>query len=588
MRFLLLLLALLVLAVAWRCRAEFRLEGAIWFDDPDTVRRLARIEASDASGWPLHEPRDGAPAGTVSHWTLPMDWFLRGIAPLGRVLFPQSRAYEGAALLAGPLLAALALVGLVLGLLRGSGAGWALFAGLLYTFNPSVLNVSWLGNGDHQNLQTLLVLGSWLAFWHALQGRRTAGLSGWLLGLAVWTSAESMLWVYLQAAIAVLWRPAACRGQALGLVLGLGLGHLCEHPTQLGALLWDQVSWFQLWQALVLLLFTLLTPRLRVLPAALLAAGVGLAPFAFAEVRAGFAQQLELARAADAWCQAEVDEYRSAFWDGSRYSLWTALDRFTWFAPALPVLAWFARRRELALVLAGTFALGLYEVKLAHLSAIPCAHAVALGMQALAQRYGHRAAVATAGAALGATLLALPAPPGTYATPAIQLSRAAERASRKELCAVLAARWQELGDGTVLAPWELGAHLIYYARVPVVASNYHRNLAGTLAGHRFFLAPAEDAAARTALQRERRVRCVVLWPNRTFFARAPRSLGTDTAYLRVEGDQATFTPAATASLYWQLRRGFVPAGWQQLHAGTIRHKTNFGEEPFFRVYALGR
>src|SRR6185503_1898611 len=55
-------------------------EGALRFDDPDTLRRLVRLRHLTEGGtpYPYRDPADGwyadpARRGTVIHWTLPMD-----------------------------------------------------------------------------------------------------------------------------------------------------------------------------------------------------------------------------------------------------------------------------------------------------------------------------------------------------------------------------------------------------------------------------------------------------------------------------------------------------------------------------------
>src|SRR5690606_17871659 len=114
------------------------------------------LEALDAADtYPIVETHDGWPAGTMLHWTRPMDAVIRGLDPLVSWLLPSERGHEAGAVLAGPLLAAAAVVLFVFLATRLLGAWAALVAGALYALSYSFVNTSLLGNGDHQTLQQL-------------------------------------------------------------------------------------------------------------------------------------------------------------------------------------------------------------------------------------------------------------------------------------------------------------------------------------------------------------------------------------------------------------------------------------------------
>src|SRR5262249_34482970 len=181
----------------------------------------------------------------------------------------------------------------------------------------------------------------------------------------------------------------------------------------------------------------------------------------------------------------------------------------TWLIPALPVLLAclpFARALGLARTVvllcagAGTFACALWEVKLAHLFAMTWPLILVLGARGVwALRTRGRAVPVGAGIAfttvlLIAALMTLPEPRSQQP----QLTAADD--GLREACDLLKPRIA-LQPGSVLAMWDQGAHLMYYAGAPVVASGYHRNIDGILDGLRLFTStPADDAAMRPVLQ----------------------------------------------------------------------------------------
>ena len=128
-----------------------------------------------------------APVGSITHWTLPMDAVIRALDPVGRALAPQARRYEGGALLAGPVLAAASLLAVLVGTRLLLGAGAALLAGGFYAFSFSVVNVSWLGNGDHQNLQHLCLVVFAFAALLQIESRPPA----WLAPSQPWATRRS-------------------------------------------------------------------------------------------------------------------------------------------------------------------------------------------------------------------------------------------------------------------------------------------------------------------------------------------------------------------------------------------------------------
>src|SRR6266566_1867088 len=76
----------------------------------------------------------------------------------------------------------------------------------------------------------------------------------------------------------------------------------------------------------------------------------------------------------------------------------------------------------------------------------------------------------------------------------------------------------------VLADWSIGAFLLYETDHPVVASGYHRNLAGIHDAYRVFVARIpEDVEQLGAILHERGVRWIVTRYDPQLFVRGSRS-----------------------------------------------------------------
>jgi hypothetical protein len=603
----LLLACLIVVAVAVRLHPREHLiqRDGLLIHDVDTLRRLARLHALDqAASYPITETLDGYPQGSELHWTLPMDWVIRGLDPLVSWMFARARTYEAGAVLAGPLLAALATTALVLLARRLFGAGRALIAGALYALAYSCVNTSLLGNGDHQSLQQLAVAVTipslWLALRAAVRSRaagraaatRWAIVAGAALGFAVWVSTELMLLFYvcalaLAAAAVWPWRRAPQRGVAGAVALPwalavfalavLGVG--AEQRHDLVALRWDAISTFQLWQVAVFVVFAALLRLLRGPWAAVIAGGaalvLGALPFVFPAVRTSFAAQLENARQVGVWLHAEVSEFRSLFQHG-----WgTLFARDGYLVLALPCALAFASpaRLVVSLTALGTFALYVWEIKVGHLftAVFPLVLVAAWPRwkSKLARPWRQPAAVVVAAAAILLVVVQLP-------SPRADLLRHNDIQVR-QICATIAGRRAGAQEASVLAPWDMGAPLLYHAGVPVVASGYHRNFAGIRDGYRFFLSDGGDTAAAAEILRRRRVRWVVAWYDRSFFYGGPLTLGRPP--LRVG---AEFLPAVQTTLFWKLRYDTVPGLRLVAEGPQIQLTRGAPSEPLYRIFEV--
>ena len=580
----------------------------IALSDIDTARRLARLNALDASEtYPVVETHDGAPDGTTIHWTLPMDWCIRALDPIASTFYPRAKPYEAGACLAGPVLAALSLILFAWGMRRWLGAGAALVAAAFYAFSYSTVNVSWFGNGDHQNLQHLMLLVALFPFLHAVHGlrsTRSAITSGAALGFAIWISTESQL-LFLVFAITLGTVLLVRREErdaliawsipwTLGLLAMILLGTAIEQES-MAAFEWDQVSWFQAYPVVVFGVFLVLA---RVLPAKfaviggeILAIALGLIVLlAVPSLGAAFEREMATFDVVNRWLQVQVSEYRPALETGAGWSIAPLLDRFSYLILALPVLlitAAFCRgtsvtaRITVIAFALGAFSLALWEVKLGHLFAMIWPIAIPLGARGLHDRLrpdttiSTTAGTVTFAVVLLAAVLSLPSARSSDAR-----NVAVDRATL-ELADSLR-NLQSQKPGTVLAPWSLGGMLMYYADAPVVATGYHRNLAG-IHDHLKAFTARPDAPSLRELLTERQVRYVVVWYDRRWLWEAPQVLGTDDEFARMPDGNLEFLPRAQETLYWRLRYGKV-SGFREVARSAMSIQMGAGPEPIFRVF----
>lgn len=590
------------------------LDGGMRITEFDTVRRLARLHELDRSqDYPVVEALDGAPAGSVSHWTLPMDWFIRGLDPLVRGFFPAARPYEAGACLAGPLLAALSVLLLAAGARALAGPGLGLLAALFYAASYSVVNVSWFGNGDHQNLQHAAVVAAVFAWLVGLERARPAwGLcSGLALGLATWISTESQLVLFILAAthgVLMLRRDpredATLRRLGLAWVAGnlatLAVGFACENRS-VAAFHWDQISWFQLMPVAVFGVFLLVTPhvpggRLRAAVAGVVALAAVALPFAVsADLRATMAAELANFSEVNTWLQAQVSEYRSALLTPTGWSLLPLAERFSWAIFLLPLALvgvaaangrTLACRSSIVALAGATFVLAIWEVKLAHLFAILWPLCLVLGARAgwalVPERVRPPAGVAEAGLTTVVAALALTSLPDRPSQ-----VRSNDDAWLFESCAAVMPHLAE-HRGTVLAPWGHGAHLMYYAGAPVVASGYHRNLAGILDHLRILASTPDEDGAMREMMRARGVRYLIVWHSRLWLEEAQNILWSDERFAVREADgRLRYTDLAERTLFWRLRQGqdvpgFLRIGKSPAMVGNNRESL----VPAFQLFAV--
>ena len=548
--------------------------GAIRFDDPDTLRRLVRLRhlVEPGTPYPYRDPADGwhadpARRGTVIHWTLPMDGVILALDRIMAPLDPQARRFEAGAAWSTPVLGTLAVV--TFSILAARWLAWpeAILAASLYALVYDGIAITAFGSGDHPSLQHLCAVVALLGFLALLAGRgggALATLAGAALGPGLWVSTETTVVLHLMAvgaaASLLVGTPAErsalarrhCAWGAAAFVVAL-IGDRLEHPGAGWTFEWDTVSGFQLHQLLVFVLFTAIAWRWRApVRAALVAVAVGVLPFVLVPgYRATLEADLAIARAVNRWTQSEMAEYGRLFSVEGFFVPDQSWERFTWLIFALPPCLLgvaldrghpAALRAGLVIGAVGLFGFTCYEVKLGHLFAIVYPLVLVVGggwlVTWLAMRLhpsGAGARAARAIAVFAAVLLfLLPHHPVGRVSLAEALvgGRAAADDPRWDAGNpgnLLTAELRQLPAAAgerraVLADWSIGAFILYETDHPVVASGYHRNLAGIRDAYRVFVARVpEDVTDLATILRERGVRWIITRYDPLLFVRGSRS-----------------------------------------------------------------
>ncbi len=619
------LLAIVLAGASFGMRMRFsetvmRGDDTVRFGDKDTMRRLARLDAlSRAETYPIAEIQDGFPDGTVSHWTKPFDWFLQVLDPLVSPFVNGAQDCEAAAVFAGPVLGTLSVLLFLWFATSLLGPFPGLLAAAFYAPQFPLLIMGAVGNGDHQNLQhvCLLVFGwLWLLGHADKMGRFAAPLSGVGLGLGIWVSTESMVvflsWVVVTGCLLVLGpRKDLGKRATTEIIRGLSLwgtllvGAAVEQP-RFFALEWDKVSWFQIYPVTVFLGFLILA---RVLPdvrrrgiiAAATGLGIGLLGLwllpGFSET---VGQQLSTFNNVNVWLQVCVNEFQSSFWNGAEYSVQEGMRRFTFLLLGLPVFLaavviakqypWRARVTLLAMA---AIAIGLasWEVKLGHLLAIWLPVTLVVGGAAMLNRFVPKDSIARpmtttvfVGLLLVSGFLGRPAGPD----PTVEINKDGVA----ELCEFLRSK-DGKDKGSVIAPWDLGAAIMYRAEWPVVASGYHRNIDGIKDAYRFYSCQPNEAMIANEILDRRDVRFVVVWYSRVFLQNAQTVLQSGREFIRDSENVRTFTDLAKNSLFWRLRYGHKASkeipGYRLRYNSEIRIRLGSAQtEPLFKVFEVTR
>ena len=532
-------------------------EDSILFRDNDTARRLVRLQnlVDEDKPYPYLNPQDGYPQGSVIHWTLPMDWVIIALDPVVSWAYPQARSFEAGAIWADAVLGALSVLVFAVLSMRWLGPWIGLLAAALYTFSFPAVHITVYGLGDHQALQHFFSVVALLGFaclvWRK-GGHRLALVVGAALGMALWVSTESSI-VFFMMTLGTLAhllllepgeRPAAVglhvRWTVACLVVAF-VGDRFEHPEKLFTFEWDKVSGFWLYQILVFASFLgfvrWLDPRMpaRRWGAVPVAAGAsvfaGVAVLVVSGLAATLGEQMELFSAANRWTQSTVIEYRAlvvAF--GGFYPLLAGY-QLSWLILGIPLwvvgaaLNQGAARSGRFVVLGmatGLFAFTCLEMKVSHLFVILYPWVLITGGAWYIERFARWLELGgSARAYLGGILGVAAVVPLFFGLPPQQSGITDDQQHMRELSQALRQLREANSDDemrSVLAHWHWGAKLMYYADAEMVATGYHRNLAGIEDSYRVLTSMAwEDCES---ILRARKVRWIVSAVNNMVFAEA--------------------------------------------------------------------
>jgi hypothetical protein len=229
---------------------------------------------------------------------------------------------------------------------------------------------------------------------------------------------------------------------------------------------------------------------------------------------------MELFGNANRWTQNAVNEYRAMFVAFGTFFPLLGVQLLSWPILAIPV--WFLgcglNRRSRLLHRAPVFAmaLGLFgfaclEMKVSHLFVILYPWVLITGGAWCVERFGAWMVIGAkprkviCGAlGLGAVVVLF------FGLPPRQETLNAFQLDVRDLAEKLVELQEDNGDDemrSVLAYWHWGAKLMYYGRVPMVASGYHRNLAGIEDSYRVLVARSWEECE--PILRARKVRWIL-------------------------------------------------------------------------------
>jgi len=448
--------------------------------DPDDYMHVVRLwQVVERGGWAGgFLARDGAPGGSVLHWTMPYDLMMLAVAA---PLAPALGWHEAIRLLApfGALLTGLLLVAAVAWAAAPGGRPAATVLAAMLAATPDVV-VSYgaLGRDDHH----LLILALWVAIGGALwrlllpcAGMRAGALLGGLSALGGWVALEAFA-PGLAAAVALAglvacdrarWRRAAL-GFAVVFPAGIGLALLLDPPAVVTV---DRLSPLFLIDAALAALAVLVPVAGARLPATL-AAVVLAAVLAAPPFLAALAPYPDPA----VWQSfvADVAELRALSWPGDGLVVvgpgLVGLGFALWLASTGRRLAWLA-------LAAGQAVLIVLAARHARLALYPCTLGSMIAAAGLARLF----AVAPAG--IGLRLLRAAATVAVAVAPllagALLVRPASGPASRCAVAAAAAAIERERPGAIVLADPDLSPKLLYWgASLRTVAGPYHDNRDG--------------------------------------------------------------------------------------------------------------
>ncbi len=222
---------------------------------PDEYMHLVRAgELRDGGGWYDGViARSNAPYGDTLHWTRPLDvLILAGTAILSLFMNAHDALFAAGAALP-PLLNLAACFAVAWAAFPVIGRDRAIFAAFLLLVQPAVMAYTVAGRVDHHSLLFILFALAMGGAIRTVAGRSTMAanvVAGASYGIAIWTSVEMTLLVALcQGAAAIAWirfpkvsaRPQV--GVALSFLTVMLLAHVVEHaPQALTMVEYDRIS----------------------------------------------------------------------------------------------------------------------------------------------------------------------------------------------------------------------------------------------------------------------------------------------------------------------------------------------------------
>jgi hypothetical protein len=495
-------------------------DGPLFGDTDDAMRMVVVRDFLAGQGWyDLVQHRLNTPYGVEIHWSRMIDVPLAGLLALSNLVFgPAATTLTGTI---WPLL----LLSIMLWLsarvtLELVGREGLVAALVLPILAPAILAEFMPGRLDHHNVIVLLTMAGLLAALQALRDPLWAWLGGLIAATALAIAIEALPGVaaaILAFGLAYIADPTrAANLRRFGLGFGLGMvGHLLlSRPPAL----WFEAACDMISPVYVLaglsvgaayLLASLVpAPRAAWQRLALLAC-VGLA--ATALVVLAYPQCLAGPYAAlDPWLQdnwiaaiVEAKPWHQSLGEIPAYALGVATPVLVGLLACLAAIRMESQRRLEWLILlvfiAATALIMLAQVRGARLAVLPAIPAaawlIARARQAYLAHGGAKQIIGLLGAWLASAGIVIMLATGAALTLGPQGQSPAAPAQNRTACLAPSAYadLRGLPPERIMAPIDLGSHILLETPHAVVAAPYHRNEEGILDAFRFFNRPAEEA-----------------------------------------------------------------------------------------------
>jgi hypothetical protein len=493
------------------------------FDSDDAMRLVMVHDLVGGQDWfDLVQHRLNVPYGALIHWSrlidLPEAALLVVLRPVFGAAADIALAYAWPLLLIAPLLWLTGKLALRLG---GRVALWP----ALLLPAVSVISMAEFAPGrlDHHSAQILLALAMLYCSIAALERPRFAMAAGIAAGVALTIGIESLpvvgatIMAFGLAWVASNRQAVALRDFGLSFALTTALGLAQGVPPER----WfvpsaDAISGtYALAAALCGAAFLVLSRLPLRRPPARLVAGlvagalaVAAVVLSFPAILAGPYGQLDPWLIAN-WIDriSEAEPWLASFGNGPVYAVAVAVPVVT----GLAVIAWNIVRQKddrgswlvYGLVLTLAFFVMLLQVRAARFAvplAVPaCALLVGAAWQRMVKTNGFGPILALLGsvATSGGIVVALLATIAIAAFPRYEAATFDPYRNGRQACLMPAAFGNLAGSPAtrVMAPIDLGSHLLLFTPHAVVAAPYHRNAQGVLDAFRFFNEPIEEGRA---------------------------------------------------------------------------------------------